>query len=547
MDVRMPDGVVLQNVPDGTPKDEIMSRYQRSRRMAALPQSLENAKEVYSPVDNSVREGFGKAFVDIGRGVGQLIGTISRQDVAQSRELDKPLMATTGGKIGNLGGNIAATVPAAFVPGANTVAGAGLIGALSGLLQPSTSTRETLTNIGLGGAFGAGGQKIGQVISGKLANVAEQRLANAAATQSENAPREAILEAGRKLGYVTPPAARNRDSMLAAAAESVGGKAATAQSAAYMNQKTTNRLIREDLGLDPAKKTISLLDLKTVRNKAGQVYKQVSSSGTIKADQTYIDEIASLANSEPDVAKAFPGTAAPSGPEIEKLADSLFQPKFGAAEALKRVRSLRSEAKADWKSVHAAGGGAEKEAIARAKTDAAGILEDMIIRHLQSQGKGALADSFDGARTLIAKSYDAEAALNDATGNVVATKLGGMLRKGKPLGGNFKTVAEFARTVDPSVMKEQLSGPGVSKLQSTIAIASGVGGLASGNPVALSIAGLPALSWAARKGILSKTGQALAVPSYAPGNALINATGAVAPYGYLPALGTRNALVPAEQ
>lgn len=99
--------------------------------------------------------GAGKGMADLARGVGQLTGKVSRDDVAESRKNDAPLMNTTAGQLGNVGGNVAAALPAAFMPGANTVAGSAVIGSLMGLLNPSTSTEETLKNVGYGGAAGA--------------------------------------------------------------------------------------------------------------------------------------------------------------------------------------------------------------------------------------------------------------------------------------------------------------------------------------------------------------------------------------------------------
>ena len=118
--------------------------------------------------------GAGKAGYDLARGAGQLVGLVSRKDVADSRALDAPLMATTAGKVGNLAGNVALAAPTAVIPGANTVTGAGVIGAGLGLLQPSTSTKETLANTAIGGVLGAGGQWVG----GKLAGAATQKLAD---------------------------------------------------------------------------------------------------------------------------------------------------------------------------------------------------------------------------------------------------------------------------------------------------------------------------------------------------------------------------------
>ena len=102
------------------------------------------------------RAGAGKAFSDIAQGVSQYLpGGATRRDVAETRKLDAPLMATGAGMAGNVAGNVAAAVPAAMIPGANTVTGSALIGAGMGAMQPSVSTGETLKNIGVGAASSA--------------------------------------------------------------------------------------------------------------------------------------------------------------------------------------------------------------------------------------------------------------------------------------------------------------------------------------------------------------------------------------------------------
>lgn len=113
------------------------------------------------------RAGAGKALTDITRGVGQFVGAVDRQDVAESRKLDAPLMKSGAGFAGNLAGNVGALLPTALIPGANTLAGAGAIGAVTGALQPSTSTSETLKNLAIGGV--AAPAAIGLVRGGQAA------------------------------------------------------------------------------------------------------------------------------------------------------------------------------------------------------------------------------------------------------------------------------------------------------------------------------------------------------------------------------------------
>lgn len=99
--------------------------------------------------------GFGKAIVDTGRGLGQMVRMTSRDDVSESRKLDKALMETGAGMAGNVLGNVAINAPLAMIPGAGTMRGAAAIGAASGLAQPSTSNNETLSNVMMGAGAGA--------------------------------------------------------------------------------------------------------------------------------------------------------------------------------------------------------------------------------------------------------------------------------------------------------------------------------------------------------------------------------------------------------
>ena len=491
------------------------------------------AQEYYDPTEgmsgpDRVRAGIGKAFVGLGLGAKQLVGAAGPEEAAEFRRVNAPLMATTGGKVGDFLGNAAVALPTALVPGANTVAGAGVIGSALGLLQPAESGRQRVTQGAAGLVGGAVGQKVGQVAAQRLPGLIARRTAVATERQAENAVRDATIAEARKAGYVLPPATINQASGKAIAIEGFSGKAATQQSAAYRNQRVTNRLLREDLGLKGARQTAPA-ELATVRKEAGKVYEDVSRSGTIKADPQYGQELTDLSTVMDDVAAAFPGAKAPSGEQIRELTESLSQAEFPSSAAVKYVRNLREQAKSNFTAAATAGGDAEKSALAHAQWEAAGTLEDMVLRHLRSQGKDALADSFDKARTLIAKSYDAEAALNPGTGNFDPTKLVGKLRKNKPMSGGFGTAARFASAFRESA-REQSTGPGVSALSAMLSTAGGIGGLAFGNPpAAAALASIPLSRMAARGTILSAAGQRLARPSYSPGNNTLALMNALAP------------------
>jgi hypothetical protein len=156
----MPDGTVMQ-VPRGTPKDEVFQQWKASQ---PDPSAGGGTLQV-GPWDTGIKtpesvdrflSGAGKAFFDVGRGVGQLFGKVSREDVEATRQLDAPLMGTKAGVLGNVAGNVAMTSPLFAVPGANTITGSAAIGGGLGLLQPVTGDESRATNAVVGGVAGGG-------------------------------------------------------------------------------------------------------------------------------------------------------------------------------------------------------------------------------------------------------------------------------------------------------------------------------------------------------------------------------------------------------
>lgn len=470
------------------------------------------------------------------------------QTVADQRQLDAPLMATRGGKIGNFTGTVANLIPAAFIPGANTVAGAAAIGAGTGFIQPTASNKETLLNTGLGAAAGAAGQWIGNKVSTVVSNRLAARQTAAADEQAQNAVRDQVLKQGRDAGYVIAPTDVN-PSAAATALESVSGKAATRQAAQARNQVVTNGLIRQDLGI--AENTpITRGVTSAVRAKAGQAYQAVKDAlSTFKSDQAFADDLASIRQGAQGLEKAYPGIGSQASPEIEALVKSLAVDAHNGPEAIGLSKFLRNRAAQNFKAAFGQGGNPDKLALAQAQSQAAGAIEDLIQRTLKNSGDGALADAWNSARTTIAKAYQVDAALKG--GNVSATRLAQQFQKGKPLSGGMGLVARFADQFG-EVSKLPKGGAGVSKLAATMAGAGTIGATAVGGPAAgLGTAALAVAPYAVRKGILSGAGQSIfATPSYAPsllGTGYYNALNLIGRGGAPLSLATQRQLVNAPQ
>lgn len=156
----------------GTPEFDVVAKaYQAAKNAQIKPQ---DPTEGMSGTEKFLA-GTGKAFMDVARGAGQLVGAVSQKDIDEERRLTEPLMRSGAAKAGNILGNVAAFAPTALIPGANTYAGAALIGAGSGLLAPVGSDEDSIVtgklkssgiNAALAPATILGGRAIGGAIQG---------------------------------------------------------------------------------------------------------------------------------------------------------------------------------------------------------------------------------------------------------------------------------------------------------------------------------------------------------------------------------------------
>ena len=308
---------------------------------------------------------------------------------------------------------------------------------------------------------------------------------------SGNLIRQETIDESLKAGYKIPPATA-KPTVGNLVTESVSGKAQTAQAASALNQKVTNRLATRALGL-PDGTQITVRMLEGLRKNAGGVYRSIGNSGTIKADDEYINGLTQISKAIDDVKQGFPDANLEAGDEISKLIDSLLQDRFPAKAAVSYMKQLRSEATKAFKGEY----DPAKHALGRAKRQAAETLERLVLRHLRASGKDTLANQFDKARQTIAKTYSVEAALNEATGNVVARKVGQQLAKDKPLSGELLTIGKFAQAF-PKAADEVKYSPGVSAVD---AIIGGGASLATLNPAFMA---LPFARVGARQALLSK-------------------------------------------
>lgn len=300
---------------------------------------------------DQVSSGAGRYMTNIGRGAKQMVGMgPSGQEVAEQRRLDAPLASTGGGKLGELTAAVTLAAPSMLLPGANTLAGAGVLGAAQSMLQPTESTGERLVAGGAGFASGAAGQKIANVIGNRV-------------PAAQPTPREELLKESTQAGFVVPPATA-KPNFLNNIIESIGGKSATAQQASVKNQELRNKLAAQALEL-PRGTSISEGAVSQVRARGGQAYA--------------------------DVADLSPQAAAD-------------------LEALKQARFNMN----DYRRFFNRSGDPSARSTAEGFSSEAGQLEKSIEAAAQQAGRPELIEALKKSRALIAKSHDVGGALDAA-------------------------------------------------------------------------------------------------------------------------------------
>lgn len=412
-----------------------------------------------------------------------------------------PLLAaaqlTTGGKLGtsNLAQRLdkeadiyyetnpvsygAGRVGGALLPAAGVTKGIGMIpsfaranpmvqgsalGATSGLMTP-VSTGETGQEL-----YGEAGKNVALGTTLGAALPMAGFLATALRGKEPTPQMQKIVGQAREAGYVIPPTQAN-PSLINRLVEGISGKVSTAQNASLRNQEITNKLTAKSLGL-PEETVITPEVLSNLRSTAGQAYENLGLSGRIKTSPKFVE---ALDNIQPykDAKAALRDFASPEAKPIVDVIDSLKSPSFDVSSAVSKIRLLRNDADIAFRQGNSALGKANKEA--------SKVLENTIEAHLVNTKQTDLLEKFRDARQLIAKTYTIEKALNQTTGTVDAKKLANELKKGKPLSGELKSVAEFSQAFPKAVQTPEQMGS-LPQLSPFDLLTGVVGGTATGGP-----------------------------------------------------------------
>jgi hypothetical protein len=262
--------------------------------------------------------GVGKSYADLGRGVGQMLGIVPEQEVAEARARDQALMKTGMGQVGSVIGDIALTLPLGIGAGAalksaawgagragagraasllnragmalsspTTVKGAAAQGALMGGLQPTTDGESRLANAALSGA-----------VSGAVQAPFRALARTNAPVQNFRTPYEKqLIEDAERLGYKLTPAQKTGNPTLAgleSALESLPGSGEAMKALAERNAANTNRIILESLGETGTEINNDILG--NAMRRIGRNFESVTTGKKIGLDMDYFRKINGIIN-----------------------------------------------------------------------------------------------------------------------------------------------------------------------------------------------------------------------------------------------------------
>lgn len=526
MDIKIPPGEE-QNVQAfidkassaGYTEDEIMESI--NRKYASFGENLAAAQQQQSrqamthqappsaPKDMYARQAAEQSFgqnllAGIGGGLTGLTGLAMSPEEARDYKASMSGLGTTGGgAIGSMIGYGAPAAIAAPFTGASVPVVAG-VSALEGFLQPAESGRERLQNTALYGGSGALGQKLGNMLAARSTANTGAKVAESQALQNFNAVHQKTIEEASKAGYVFPPSAFGKTSLL----EGIGGQIKTQQEAAFRNQRITDQLMRDEFKLSPNVPLVADT-FKALRKEAGKPYEELKKFGKFEVDSKFQLSDVMPAPSKPSANSALRGNA----PDF-----------YHADRAVKELSRLREQGYAALNAARDSAEPAKLRDEARQFLDAANQLESLIERNLQNAGRQDVIDNLRQARQTIAKTYDAEDAVSNASGHVDALKLGrnyedGMKGNDSRLTGNLELIGRTASAMSESMRQRKFRPLRNTAVDTGVTAITGAAGIAAGHPLALAPMAIPYMRNPVREGLMSQKTQAKLVKpnTYKPG------------------------------
>lgn len=478
-DVKMPDGTIIKNVPEGITQAELMRRFsgEQPSGIPPLPTGqtglLEAALGFGSQIPASIAGGIS--------GLLSLGSTESRQG-APSEAFDRAAGVTED-------------IARKFTFEPRTEIGQDVLN----VINKPFELFEKGTDIA--GQFGADVTDSSAVGAGIKTVLGAAPLAlgfkpGPKGIQFKRQPqtrRQVLAQEANRNGYVVE---------TGSAAEGAGGIAKVRQEASHRNQQNTNKLVREEFDLAEGTPLLPE-EFARVRSEASQAYNVLRDQGEIPLRTSFRRDVSNAVKDLNKVEAEFPGISGAKDlfSRVEQL---LKKDKVDADAGVTLIQIARENADRAFLNKEPTKG--------RAWKSIADSMEGAFEAELLSRGESGLVRDFRASRQDIAKSYTAENALVGE--NISAPKLAASKA---PLTGNLKLISDFGKNFKKVArVFEDSPTPfsALSFLSGGLGIPGAAAGAALGGPLGALIGSTPAILTALRPVLrsraLSDRGQSLA-------------------------------------
>ena len=460
MNVRMPDGKIIQNVPDGMSQADLVALLNKNGYHYAVPSAA-----AYAGGYDSAKLALPEAALAVGSnmllmpiagwaGIGNEITNwagITHHDPAETVRRVESLAyqpKTAGGK---------ALADLAALP-SRAMAWAGNKAAEETLKYTHSPLAATAVDTAVQGApFLLGG------IKGSAEKAYTESAAEAAERKSAMAPYDETVKAARQEGLKIPPAMVRRDS-VGGELSGIPGKIKMDKTASVANQRIVTDMTKRELGIpqhvaitpellnDLAKQQYDHY-LSVIQHDYGKAetstpaqfstdWETIPTKGKralgIVSDEEFRTGIQNLGEEYRRLSAEFP--TAMRNPGIVKAIQDFNREEYTPYGAVHIIKELRNQATANLKDDT----NYAKMAVGRVQYGIAQQMEGLLERNLARSGDEKLLSDMRDARIKLAKIHAVEKALNPATGDISAARLAALQRRGVPLTGRLKVAADFA-------------------------------------------------------------------------------------------------------
>lgn len=353
----------------------------------------------------------------------------------------QPLTQVAKQNMQTIGGFVQPMVEAARSPGTRLAeAGYPTLGTIVGAAPEAAMIMLAPEARGAIGAVARGG---GRAAAGAVARIpgvtqvaeriASSGEAKAAAENLERLPENTRIERLKRGGYFQTPT-KGGGGFRGRAAEGFAGQLQTEYAVSRRNSVVHNRTAAKDIGLAEGQ---PLTDeaIEAQKQKAGAIYDQVRNTsketGRVKFEDQFTADMEKVRERTETEALDFPDDV---NDAIEKEIGKFSRADADSSSILSKVKKLRERASANMR------GDADKFELGIAQKKIATAMEDQLERHLE-QTNPTLIQQFRDARKQFAKIYSVEDALTP-NGNISPAVLARQLKRGVPLDGGLKDIAE---------------------------------------------------------------------------------------------------------